>query len=708
MLDSINLNDKSFEQIRDEAVAQIPIYSRDWTNYNAADPGITILENLAAFLALQQSEINEVPEKIKEKLLGLAGFTIRKGNAAAIYVSLKRAAAQLPYVMPTGAKLYAQDICFEPAARTCVRDIGILAVKADAAGGERLHMLLEPQGVRGGLAVLGEEPRGGESVSFYVKNLPDAGVKAAIYFELAQRFHRNPMEAGTQTPFAQVKWELYTVNGYAGLEVCDGTCGFLQSGYVSFGLKQRLRGRAAKDEARDAYVIRLTLERADYDIVPRFEKISGLLTQLIQKDTRSEVVRMRLSGHREICVNHYLLKDGFLEVYGKREETCEKDESAGYSIYQEGMQYRTEYVDSYTRRIIFGQEAPQEILAVCRDESVMVHRKLGMLYGYDEQVIPLPDNPRVYPQAFSVLVVDKARTGDAICHPVKPGSESPGEVCYSVNEKDNTLIIHDCGIYEGAWLWLGDYAVYGGEGGNILANAELLYGQEGAGNLLEFVCCTGASDGRFEEDCLQLQRRFSRDVRTPMTMVTQKDCECIVRNIPGLSIHKIGVYAVPDKNEIHIAIKPNSGDPRPMLSPIYMDEIYRYLENYRMLTTRLIIEQPVYVPVNVTGVIYVKKHFERCRERIEEMLGKLLDGIHSDTPFGSRIVFYEIYRRLSEMDAVDRIHELSIFPDSSRDAVMSGMDIMPAFNALCYPGTFRLELTEAGANGFSGAYTDER
>lgn len=691
MLDSINLNDKSFEQIRDEAIAQIPIYSRDWTNYNAADPGITILENLAAFLALQQSELDEVPEKIREKLLGLAGFTIRKGNAANIYVSLKRAETQLPYVMPAGAKLYAQDICFEPEGRTCVRDMRITGIRSDAVSGERLRALLEPQGVRGGLPVLGEEPRGGESVLFYVKNLPDAGVKTAIHFELAQRFHRNPMEAGTQTPFAGVKWELLTVNGYSELKVCDGTCGFLQSGYVSFRLKQRLCRRAAKDGTEDAYVIRLTMTRADYDIVPRIERVSGLLTHLIQKDTRSGVVQTCFSDSRETCVRHCLLKDGFLEVYGRHEETGGKTGRTGFRRYQEGAEYRTEYVDSYTRRILFDREAPREIMAVCRDESVMAHRKLGELYGYDGQVIPLPDHDRVYPEIFSVLVISETETGNAMCHLVKPDAAEPGEVRYSVNEKENTLMIHDCGLYEGACLWLGDYAVYRGEGGNILAGTELLYGQEGTGEFLEFACCTGASDGNFEEDCLQLQRRFSRDVRTPMTMVTQTDCERIVRNIPGLSVHKIGVHPVPDKNEIHIAIKPNSDAPRPMLSPIYMDEIYRYLERYRMLTTKLVIEQPVYVPVNVTGVIYVKKHFERCRERIEEMLGRILDGIHSDRPFGSRIVFYEIYRQLNDMDAVDRIHELSIFPGSLRHADMSGMDIVPAFNALCYPGTFRLE-----------------
>ena len=46
MLNSINLNDRSYEDLLAEAVAQIPLYSREWTNFNRSDPGITILQNL--------------------------------------------------------------------------------------------------------------------------------------------------------------------------------------------------------------------------------------------------------------------------------------------------------------------------------------------------------------------------------------------------------------------------------------------------------------------------------------------------------------------------------------------------------------------------------------------------------------------------------------------------------------------------------------
>lgn len=692
MLDSIDLNDKSFEQIRDEAIAQIPIYSKDWTNYNISDPGVTILENFAAFLALQQGELNEVPEKIRKKLLGLAGFTARRGNAANAYVSLWHAAGSLPYVMPRRAKLYAQDICFEPPENEnlVLKDIRITAVKAD--GMTELHtqlqtkQLLKSGGVRGGLRLLGEKPSGGETICLYFEDLPCAGARTAVYFDMAEPFKRNRMEPGSPNPFVSVKWELAVLGGYSEINVCDTTCGFLQCGYVSFVLEKELCRRAVKDELEDAYVIKITVERAAYDINPCFQGIWGLLMHMVQKDTKSDVVRLCLSGRNDICISHYLLKNGYLEIYSSQ--------NGRHQRYYEGRHYRTQRLDSFTRKIIFERDVPRDIIAVVRDESMMVHSKLGTLYGYDNQVIELPGGEAVYHEGFSVLVVE-----DDGCHVAYPEDTAAGEVCYSINETENTLTIHDCGRYEGAVLWMGNYTVYKGNGGNILAGTELVHEQENDRMKMVFANCTDVTDGTFEEDCAQLQSRFAQDVRTPVTMVTQGDCETIVRNIPGLSIHKIGVFPVPGKNEIHITVKPDSHEPRPELSRLYADEISTYLEKYRMLTTKIVIRQPVYVPVNVAGIIYIKKHFERCRERIETLLGEMLDGIHSDACFGSRIVFHDIYRRLSAVDGVDQIYELSIVPDNFRHADMSGMDIQLASNALYYPGNFRLELTDAKGGG---------
>ena len=65
MLNSINLDDKSYEDILAEAISQIPLYSDEWTNYNNSDPGITVVQNLSAFSLLQQAAINEITDPIR-------------------------------------------------------------------------------------------------------------------------------------------------------------------------------------------------------------------------------------------------------------------------------------------------------------------------------------------------------------------------------------------------------------------------------------------------------------------------------------------------------------------------------------------------------------------------------------------------------------------------------------------------------------------
>ena len=126
------------------------------------------------------------------------------------------------------------------------------------------------------------------------------------------------------------------------------------------------------------------------------------------------------------------------------------------------------------------------------------------------------------------------------------------------------------------------------------------------------------------------------------------------------------------QNEIHITVKPNSLEAFPRLSDTYRNEIGQYLEKYRMLTTKIVIKQPVYVPIHVTGTIAVRKHLAYDREKIERALKKMLDGIHSEAGFGCKIVFHELYHCLRNVECVEEIYDLSIFPDSSQWAEKSG------------------------------------
>lgn len=743
MLGNIDLDDKGYDQIREESIARIPMYSREWTNYNISDPGITILENFSAFTALQQSEINEVPGKIKLRLLALAGFTAREGICAAAYLIPKVPQnRKTPCLVPERMKLYAQNICFELEQCAEVREMCLLSVRADS-GGIGQTVLLGREGVKGGLSLFGGQPTGGEAIYFFLNDIPAAGQKVAFFVELAQQFDRNPVGNAFgdrhPNPFAEALWEVETSGGYRAIAVEDGTHCFLQSGYVAFSLDEKLRGRLVKDRGENAYRMRVTLVRAAYDIVPRFQRICGLLVPAVQRDTRSYVMELPVKNGKvqfrscligEVHVGEVhigevhigevhigeahsengAVSNGYLEVYGKEADgryhryfdldCMDEDREARKRFCR--VEFEEDFSITLTLAKYSGQESgaespeelPQEVLAVCRDSALMAYSSLGTLYGYDDQEIPLPDTGVLYTPDFSVLVVERSLSGDELCHVVSPGNQTAGEVCYHIGASEHMLVIQDCGRYEGAELRLGNVVFYEGDGGNIRAGTELAHVNRDF--RLDFVNCADVADGSFAEDFEQIRRRFAADLSRPATMVTGEDCVQMIKNIPGLSIHKIGVCPVTERNEIHIVVKPNSAEAFPGLSEIYRQEINRYVEHCRLLASKVLITQPVYVPVHVRGAVSVRKHLAhssgRIGQQIEAKFMELLDGVHTETGFGSRVVFLELYHCLADMDCVEEVLELSIYPGSSQWADQAGLDIQLKPNALYYPGDIRVEV----------------
>ncbi|MBI3725784.1 putative baseplate assembly protein [bacterium] len=77
MLPTPNLDDRTFEQIRDEAIRLIPQYCPEWTNYNPSDPGITLIELFSWMTEMVLYRLNKVPDKVYLTLLDLIGVRLR-------------------------------------------------------------------------------------------------------------------------------------------------------------------------------------------------------------------------------------------------------------------------------------------------------------------------------------------------------------------------------------------------------------------------------------------------------------------------------------------------------------------------------------------------------------------------------------------------------------------------------------------------------
>ncbi|VVB91606.1 Uncharacterised protein [uncultured archaeon] len=69
-----NLDDRTFNDLMKEARSLIPVYNKEWTNYNPSDPGITLLELFSWLTEISIYRTNKVQEENYRRFLELLGI----------------------------------------------------------------------------------------------------------------------------------------------------------------------------------------------------------------------------------------------------------------------------------------------------------------------------------------------------------------------------------------------------------------------------------------------------------------------------------------------------------------------------------------------------------------------------------------------------------------------------------------------------------
>lgn len=90
-----NLDDRSWEEIRDEALRRIPVHTPEWTNFNSSDPGVTLIEVFAFMTESLLYRSNLIPERNRLKFLSLLGIPLHPGSAARSLVTFHNARGPL-------------------------------------------------------------------------------------------------------------------------------------------------------------------------------------------------------------------------------------------------------------------------------------------------------------------------------------------------------------------------------------------------------------------------------------------------------------------------------------------------------------------------------------------------------------------------------------------------------------------------------------
>jgi hypothetical protein len=108
-LEAPNLDDRTWQDLVDQARALIPVYAPKWTDHNPSDLGITLIELFAWLVEGLIYRLNRVPDKHRIEFLNLLGITRDPATPASTYLVYRLAQGAAPLNLPRGHQVSTQQ-----------------------------------------------------------------------------------------------------------------------------------------------------------------------------------------------------------------------------------------------------------------------------------------------------------------------------------------------------------------------------------------------------------------------------------------------------------------------------------------------------------------------------------------------------------------------------------------------------------------------
>lgn len=652
--------DERYGIMMKKALQQIGIYSRDWTNRLPSDPGITILENLSAFVCLLEKEQEELPEKAGIYILRLLGLTPRK--AAPARVLLGFAGRPRECTIPAYQRFYMGSRSFETKEETHLTGAVLTAVCRRCGGVlEKAAAVSEETGAF--YFPFGESPRRGDALYLiYDRPCAEPGGRALFYADAEEPFPRSGNgQEKMGIRFAGLRWSYSVEGGYEETRFTDGTDAFIRSGEIRIFLGEK--PHAARTVAGAAgYVLKCELLWEAYDVTPRIAGVSGPLLEVWQKETR--IVSMACRGQESVSVPPLFEESPYLSLYAG-------DNAAGYVELPPGA--------------VSVQAG--EVKAVYTGVPAAAYSVLGTLYGYDGQEFLLGTEEETLEECLEIMVERKSG-GTSRFWFFRPGEKRAGAVQYEYVGRIHGIRILDAGDFEGCIVRLSSWTVFHGYEGNVMAGNRFL----SPGYREEFCNPARGKGGQDRESYEELKDRFRRMEPSLDAVVTERDYEQSVREIPGLCIHKVRAFCNKGSRRAVICVKPWSRSRMPELSDWYKKRIQSWLEERRLLGTELEVRGPRYIAVSADVEAIVKMQYAEPEATIKNTLEQALDYVNGPQVFGASVSCRKLSAALRELPCVERVERLRLSAGEGGGRewhVTEGGEMKLPEDALCCAGEIR-------------------
>jgi hypothetical protein len=524
MLQSVNLDDRTYESIMEYVMSELPRLCPSWTDYNEHDPGITILELFAWYKEMQQYHLNTVTDAILKKLFALAGIEPLPERAS---TALAAVPADCPS-LPKFTKLRTVDgvgfELLEPYYASAVLT-GVYAL----GGGDAVYLgdFLDQPNVSAA-----PFQYGGADTRLLLTLERVTGECVKLYFDVADDYEapRNPFRDGVQAPRV-IRWEFEGIGEF--LPDYDETHALSRSGFITFTPPHTGSLRV---------ILTLTDRGCEEDV--RLYGVSGVMARAVQCDTLSR------------CE--------FVIGAGALAEFTEPDGLAtGCFIFAR----RPDGLEQFTRSVYGGEE-----LAVVNIDPERLDQMIFDSDGLPDMTLPLPAM-NMRPLTDKMLLICDTLCGDGVVRPDiwrytdDLRSAKPRDRVFTLDAGRQNIVFGD-GEY-GAIVpngrnavMLASYAVSYCGGGNVSAGEMMITGVDGVAKGF------GASKGRAAESIDGMARRLARRLKGSNKCMSASDYESAALSTPGLRMASAKALVGYDPDEptgrsgppaVSVVVKPWSG-----------------------------------------------------------------------------------------------------------------------------------------------------
>ena len=704
MLQVPDLDDITFDQLLQGAVHKIPLLTKEWTDFNRHDPGITTLETYAWLIDMLNYYMNATGKVHILKYMKLLGIAELPRQAAQAWVCVETDKDKV--TLPQGFPIYAGSKCFVCENATEVADNRFKELLYENNG--EITDLTSFAGEDGSYAKVFRVGSAEKETENLYLGFEKALTEDTRLFVTVKEYEERKV-LPKEFRLSVLQCSCYDGKHWIPVEIAeDQTNGLLRSGVISLRIPSGMQKHMVKD-GEEGYYLRLTISENHYDVTPEIGKIFLNPVKMVQKQELAKRISYRYSEET---------KDYEIPYY-----VSEKDKIAvGVCIDEKEGLYRMAYVFEeqdtdeafveYDKKRITFREGMEPLEGTLVDvllikEDVIADSQIGVTDGCAEQKLPFfVHNPyevqlllanvqkgqtcyqhwKYVPSLEQASYEDKVFTYDSEENSLQFGDGIHG----MVPESGQTVIISECS--------LSDYEEGNVRAGEIKRVTDAKYGQLVAYNTAM------ATGGRGIDSIEKMQERLERRITEQNRVVSPADYERIVKEIPGLMIRGAKVISAQEYCRNHgnaykpydtyVVVCPMSMKPREKLDKKYREYICDYLEQYRLLNTRVKVVEPVYGCINMSGRIRIVGNRQTAKAEAEAFLRSYIEERQKQCSFGAVLSYGDIFMQLETLDHVERVEELHLSLGGEMGRKSDKGDILLNSDCLPYVGELEFEYKE--------------